>query len=1229
MTMLKRCLNNLVAVFAVIATLSSCNSGSTIAPLPQEQTRYGQPVSRPLEFSTAKKLDWAGAKTIIIQPLVKKFSIDDLPAHPYDSLVYKPFSKPVTGEKINFDSIPAKPLDIDKLPSKPLVYKTYLLPQPKLIKAGMPELKDPTNPFLYELGKAQGIQGEVRSVIKDRDGFIWILTGQNLYRYDGENLLLYVSVDQQILQYQYFIEDDRGRFWITYGNAGVEVIDPKKGLLMKSDGGHDLSNDALLKVFEDKQQRIWITYFSGAVTIINSKTLTVCSLTATQGPGNKFAFGFAADSDKIWLPTVGGGLDIIDLKNKNIKTVNKANGLERDSITAITKDRSGNIWMAYWGGTIDVINPATGAVQRIYEVKAAGGDFINDLTQDKYGRMMVSAADGLFIIDLPKHLLRRLYTGNGLIGDYVWNAVEDKAGQLWIGTSKGINIINPDNHIAGHIGSMVATSSYQDEQGLLWLASPYYGIDIYDPMHKTYRHLGKTNGIADDSIQFVKAARGLILLGTFNGMDIIDPLKKTLTHFDKKQGFTNNVVNMASIDNDGKIWIGGRAIGLDIYDPKNNRMKHIGAKQGFTNADVTDITWDIYGRAWINTSKGGVNIIDTTKGSISVLKNTSDLNGVPQSFAKDKWGNIWFSTAKGISVADLKTNRLLSFSAAFGDKTVFNLLQQNGNIYIGDYNGVSKITPPADGIDGKDKWKTVSYSITKANKNYFQTDAIGSDGLYYWGDSGFTVIDLSKKDANQPPLYITGISIMDTPCYFVAKRNLRQTDTLWDQNNDKYITGDNLADKINLLKTNLSYDSVAGPYNMPVNLSIPNNENYLQFNFASFGKAAPDSTLYQYVLVGADKKWSGVTVATSSHIYYGLPPGKYTFEVSRLFNGKWETPVEFSFVISPPWWQTWWARILYILLFAGVIWCFVYYRSKQLIKANRVLEQKIRIRTEEVLQQKEEIEAQRDHLEIAVSELKQTQQQLIQSEKMASLGELTAVIAHEIQNPLNFVNNFSEVSIELLDELKEEAKAGNNAGVMAIADDLAQNLDKITHHGKRADFIVKGMLQHSRTSTGDKQITNINMLADEFLKLSYHGLRAKNKSFNAEMLTHFDKDLPKINVVQQDIGRVLLNLFNNAFYAVSLKKKTAGTVYKPEVIVSTSAQKNNVIIKVKDNGNGIPDAIRDKIMQPFFTTKPTGEGTGLGLSLSYDMVVNGHGGSITVESREGEGTEFTVTLPLA
>jgi len=199
---------------------------------------------------------------------------------------------------------------------------------------------------------------------------------------------------------------------------------------------------------------------------------------------------------------------------------------------------------------------------------------------------------------------------------------------------------------------------------------------------------------------------------------------------------------------------------------------------------------------------------------------------------------------------------------------------------------------------------------------------------------------------------------------------------------------------------------------------------------------------------------------------------------------------------------------------------------------------------------------------------------------------------------------------------------------MAIATDLTQNLEKINHHGKRADFIVKGMLQHSRTGTGEKQLTNINVLADEFLRLSYHGLRAKDKNFNAELVTNFDESLPKVNVAQQDIGRVLLNLFNNAFYAVNQKQKTAGADYKPEVAVSTSIEKNNLVIKVKDNGSGIPDVIKDKIMQPFFTTKPTGEGTGLGLSLSYDIVVKGHGGTISVNTKENEFTEFTVSLPI-
>ncbi|MEO6670498.1 MAG: ATP-binding protein [Ferruginibacter sp.] len=303
-----------------------------------------------------------------------------------------------------------------------------------------------------------------------------------------------------------------------------------------------------------------------------------------------------------------------------------------------------------------------------------------------------------------------------------------------------------------------------------------------------------------------------------------------------------------------------------------------------------------------------------------------------------------------------------------------------------------------------------------------------------------------------------------------------------------------------------------------------------------------------------------------------------------------------------------------------------------------------------------------DELNKTLKDLKATQNQLIQSEKMASLGELTAGIAHEIQNPLNFVNNFSEVNAELIEEMVDEVKKGNTEEAISIANDIKENEQKINHHGKRADAIVKGMLQHSRSSSGIKEPTDINALCDEYLRLSYHGLRAKDKSFNATLKTDFDPSIGKINIIPQDFGRVMLNLLNNAFYAVAEKKKQKSLQTPPERIGinsgETSASTNEVYepivtvttrrlspasggwgaeITVSDNGNGIPSSIKEKIFQPFFTTKPTGQGTGLGLSLSYD-IVKVHGGELTVETKEnearpddpvGRGTTFTIQLPIA
>ena len=293
-----------------------------------------------------------------------------------------------------------------------------------------------------------------------------------------------------------------------------------------------------------------------------------------------------------------------------------------------------------------------------------------------------------------------------------------------------------------------------------------------------------------------------------------------------------------------------------------------------------------------------------------------------------------------------------------------------------------------------------------------------------------------------------------------------------------------------------------------------------------------------------------------------------------------------------------------------MVLAFVLYRNnKNKQRANALLKE-----------QKEEIESTLDKLE-------STQTQLIHSEKMASLGELTAGIAHEIQNPLNFVNNFSEVSAELLDELQSELNMNNPDVAREIASDLKQNLEKIHHHGQRASGIVKGMLEHSRSGDGEKVPTDINTLAEEYLRLAYHGLRAKDKTFNADFKTNFDANLPKINVVPQDIARVLLNLINNGFYACTERSKIEGPNYMPTLVVSTRNSGENIEISIKDNGQGIPEKVREKIFQPFFTTKPTGHGTGLGLSLSYDIITLGHNGRMDIKTNEGKGTEFTITIP--
>ncbi|MDX1762142.1 MAG: ATP-binding protein, partial [Christiangramia sp.] len=645
---------------------------------------------------------------------------------------------------------------------------------------------------------------------------------------------------------------------------------------------------------------------------------------------------------------------------------------------------------------------------------------------------------------------------------------------------------------------------------------------------------------------------------------------------------------------------------------------------------------------WISSRDKGIEKIDPNKNLFYAFTSEHGLvSDKVSALSIDENNNLWIGTGKGLQYLNLAKDSILTFVSENGlaANDIYEIGLHNDKVYAGSSKGFNILKKRKSSKTGDSFWDVKTIDVNQG-LNYLDV-AQGSMSFdnknRLWAgveNQILTVIDEIKQDTTTSRTFITGINITDerkqfhTGSYLSNKR--QGFDSIWNSNRESYIVIDDqerLEDQ-----NNIEWNNLNGPYHIPDELTLPYNENYLSFSYSSLTYDNPGQVAYKYFLEGIDKAWSPVTYDNTSENYRDLPPGKYTFIVRfKGYNNIWSEPAEFSFSIIPPWWKTWWAYLLYALLAVLILYSIMHYRSKWLKKENRILEERVSERTAQ--------------LQKSIHDLENTQAQLIQSEKMASLGELTAGIAHEIQNPLNFVNNFSEVNSELIEELRQERLKDKQERDLELEDellyDIGENEKKIRHHGQRADAIVKGMLQHSRNSSAEKELTDINKLADEYLRLSYHGLRAKDKSFNAAMKTEFDESLPKIYVAPQDIGRVILNLINNAFYAVSEKKKMLKDEnYDPLVIVKTEKHGKFINIHIIDNGRGIPPEVQEKIFQPFFTTKPSGQGTGLGLSLSYD-IIKSHGGIIKLKTRHGvpvtpngnmdnmdeEGTTFTIQLP--
>jgi signal transduction histidine kinase/streptogramin lyase len=1197
-----------VAVLSAI-TFLSCNNAADI-PFPEKEYSYAQPASEPLHFSAEKKLKWDTLASGKIGALVKKLDIDALPSERFDSTGFAPLNGAPVETKFDFARLPSKPFDLDKLPDSSFHFKTSLLLPPAITKTISPSMRKNNPLAIYDLGEAQGLPVKfVTSLLKDKNGLLWIGSGEGIFRYDGEYAQMVVPPPfvQAPLG---MAQDSDGNIWfVDVGRIGL--INLTKGTVSYSTQFGTLVNN-VCKIIKDENGRLWLAKSSDKkVKVINPGNLTFKSIDSASGiiVHNGFPMDLAEDNNKnIWITTSRAGAQIISLKENKIKYLDKSAGLPTDTLSSIAKDNSGNIWVGAKPGGINKIDPVNGTITKFDISLGFVSALSPSLTCDDQGKMWMTTSIGTEVLDPYNNMVRFIP------GDYTCRAVEDDFRRMWIASVTGLSMITQNAETVHPYNNRI-TSVMEDAAHDLWIATQN-GVAIINFQKRRIYHLDESHGLSNNFVQSFTNTNGNIIVSTNGGFNIIDPIKKTIAVTRKTEGLLNDTIYNAFKDRSGNIWLTGPSHGITVLDSANKIVRHLDVSGGLSDYSIQDIKQDNNGLIWIATNFNGVNVIDPDKNTVRYINEAPGLRDTcNRMMIEDKQGRMWIGTDKGVYAVDMKGKLLTNFTKKEGlsDNRILSMLEYNGNILAGTNHEITMISPPEVSKQG---WQLSilrnSEGLVKQDPNSWSTDAVTSKGEYIFGDLDLTILHNISASTDSAVTYITGMTVMTKPQYFTGKIWSGAMDTLWAA--DTFFTNGNKPLKTGYsIDNNFKWDSVSGPYNIPIDLKLPYNQNYIQFQFAQAHLGRPDSTAYSYILEGIDNNWSPVTTKASTENYLNLPPGNYTFKVcGRSLNRQWSPPAIIHFTIMPPWYATWWAYTLYALLAIGVLRGYILYRQRQLKKENRLLEEKVELRTKQLQQ--------------SIEDLKATQTQLIQSEKMASLGELTAGIAHEIQNPLNFVNNFSEVNREMIDELQAELKNGNVDDAMDISNNIKLNEEKINHHGRRADAIVKSMLQHSRASTGKKEPTDINALADEYLRLSYHGLRAKDKSFNVTLQTDFDKQIEKINIVQQDIGRVLLNLFNNAFYTVNEKKNQLNGAYVPSVLIHTKRMEGKVEIRVKDNGNGIPQKVLDKIFQPFFTTKPSGQGTGLGLSLSYD-IIKAHGGEINVETRTGEGSEFVIILP--
>jgi len=1114
----------------------------------------------------------------------------------------------------------------------------------------------------------------VNCIVQGPNGFLWFGSHTGLNRYDGYHFKLYKSnpEDSTSLAFSYiewlFWSLDN-YLWIgTYG-GGLFRFDPNDESFVRYHhhpaDPTSLSNDQVTYIIEESKDILWVGTTGGLNRLDRTTGQFERFLNVDNDPTslsfNDVRTLYIDRQETLWVGTgffyqddlSQGGLNRFNPETKTftryLHQPDDPKSLMGNVIKAIYEDSKGNFWVGSLGG-LQKMDRKAGTFRRMLDDPKVAGDIfapgiqgneissVFSLLEDKSENLWIfnlhdDALSSIGKVDLRTNQMEIIRERANIIP---WQTMQSTDGSIWLagaGIGARVHKIRPGNAQVKYLPFIDASEgrgiSFEGlvAQGdsLLWgKTSSADGTPQILGIRNTGRNWGirnlpevyvKDHNTPDRNLFYQNEGVGLVLDrtgilwgctgstngGLFNMHPHSPEVQQYLHDPNNPNSPQENEIRYLMEDKQGNIWMANRN-SVSRLDPVNMQFTHYlhnpNDPSSLSDAVFFTLFEDRDGYIWIGgigpVAFGGTPSLDRLDPATGKVKRAYFPPDIQVSrvlaITQNLGGDIFFLVS-GRTLSVLYHEHLMRgvWDQTQTQEDFMGSTFQNANNLIADNQGILWLTD-RDGrilrVDSETQSVTAFDDRQGLEFTEMRAFKLADGTIYFAYQEGLVAINPLDKTSDQ--LHFQSSQVRFTEFFLNGKSIAQGKQTVLDR-----------------------------PVWQMSQLNLSHHQGNFGLRFSAFDFKKPQSSQYEVRLLPYEIEWRRVEGDPLIN-YYQLPPGDYTLEVKGSdSNGIWaKETAKMDIHIAPPWWKSGWAYGLYTIIFAFGVLGVHRFQKERVIRKERD-----RTKDRELAQAKE--------IEKAYEKLKSTQNQLIHSEKMASLGELTAGIAHEIQNPLNFVNNFSEVNKELIEELKEAQVKGDQAEIDAITKDILENEGKIMHHGKRAEAIVKSMLQHSRISTGEKELTDINALADEYLRLAYHGFRAKDKSFNADFKTELADDLPRIEVVPQDIGRVLLNLINNAFQAVSAEALAkVGSDYKPTVTVSTSKKDEKVEIRVRDNGPGIPKNIKDKIFQPFFTTKPAGEGTGLGLSLSYDIVTKGHGGELKLETGEEMGTKFIILIPI-